>query len=204
MAAQMALSGRLLKGTMMGPRALERAGPVAPSQRRATMRTKDSAPLPVFYMVQVAPEAHPRRIKLGWSAYAGERLGQHRQVWPKAELLATWPCHRSHELNAIRATTAHGCRQLAREVFDCRDLEWTRAVADAFFLGLSLALPSCVSLMPPTTLRRGYVRQQASGRWVGQVRLGREIDGTHRRGLITADTEAEAREKLAQLIARFS
>ena len=80
-----------------------------------------------FYVVQLAPDLAPHRVKLGWAVDAQKRLAGHRTAAPTACLVKHWPCYRQSEGAAIRAITAVGCRALSREAFDELDALVERA-----------------------------------------------------------------------------
>ena len=86
-----------------------------------------------FYVIQLAPDLAPRRVKLGWALDAQKRLTSHRCAAPTARLVNQWPCHRNWEGAAIRAITAVGCRALSREAFDVGQLEQLLDDAEEFF-----------------------------------------------------------------------
>ncbi len=87
----------------------------------------------VFYVIQVAPELDPGRVKLGYADEANSRLSQHRTAAPTAKLVTTWPCRRSWEGTAIDSLTREGCRLILNEVYDCADIEQLLARGEAFF-----------------------------------------------------------------------
>lgn len=162
----------------------------------------ENSSVPVFYMIQVSPDTLPQRIKFGWSGFLAERLQVHRYSWPNCVLVTTWPCPKHAERPAMLAITAHGCTRVSREVFDCADLAWTRAMADAYFAGLTLSEGGRRIRKVTDPARTGHVWQLPSGRWAGQVRLGRGLDGRKKKLCITADTEEEARRIMYEAATR--
>jgi putative transcriptional regulator len=116
-----------------------------------------------FYIIRLAPDIAPRRVKLGWAKDVGRRLAIHRCTAPTATVVQTWPCPREHEAAAIRAITAVGCRRLSREVFVCAGLRMLTRRADAFFAGETL-----LSAAPPT----GPVLKNRLSRPMGERRIG--------------------------------
>jgi hypothetical protein len=104
----------------------------------------------VFYVIQLVPELDPRRIKLGFAEDVNVRLAAHRTAAPTAELIQSWPCHRSWEKTAIDCLTRADCRLIRNEVFECEDIEGLIAQGEAWFalmpfpdikIPLSSALP---------------------------------------------------------------
>ncbi len=95
-----------------------------------------------FYAIQLVPEFHPGRLKLGFAGDVNDRLAQHRTAAPTARLLKKWPCKQSWERTAIDSLTAAACRLVANEVFECEDVDGLLQRGDAFF-----------SLMPDPTDR---------------------------------------------------
>jgi hypothetical protein len=67
-----------------------------------------------FYVIQLAPDVAPQRIKLGWALDAAKRLKEHRCAAPTAVLVQSWPCARQWEKHAITAATFDGCMPLSK------------------------------------------------------------------------------------------
>lgn len=97
-----------------------------------------------FYVIQLVPELDPKRVKLGFSSNAENRLQQHRTSAPTATVRKTWPCRKTWEVTAIAALTAVGCRLILNEVYECDEVEQLLARGDAFFA----LLPGPGSLSP--------------------------------------------------------
>lgn len=86
-----------------------------------------------FYIIQLAPDAYPNRLKLGFSNNPVRRLGIHRTAAPTAQLLGSWPCPRKEESRVINALTQAGCRHVAGEVYDADDPKLLCSSADKMF-----------------------------------------------------------------------
>jgi putative transcriptional regulator len=102
--------------------------------------TSEPAPAGYFYVVQLAPDVAPGRVKLGWAIDPARRLTHHRCAAPTATLVATWPCHRDWEKAAITAI-ATGSSMVSGEVFDVADVSIVTAIASAFFATNSACSP---------------------------------------------------------------
>lgn len=48
-----------------------------------------------FYIIQLVPEALPKRVKIGFAENIEQRLTEHHTAAPTAKLLKSWPCKRS-------------------------------------------------------------------------------------------------------------
>lgn len=70
-----------------------------------------------FYVLALAPDLKPERVKMGVARCVASRLRIHRTASPTAQLLAFWPCDRHDEARAITAG-AKGCNSVGGEVFD--------------------------------------------------------------------------------------
>lgn len=88
----------------------------------------------VFYIVQLAPDLAPQRLKFGFTTTLDDRLCRYRTANPNCVLLGSWPCRRSHERAAIYqiAEAADG-HQLGGEVYDCDDPARAVRAAQRFF-----------------------------------------------------------------------
>ena len=86
-----------------------------------------------LYVIQLVPELHPGRLKLGFAIDVRERVAQHRTAAPTAAVERTWPCRRAWELTAINSMTRKDCRLIANEVFECDDVDALLERGDAFF-----------------------------------------------------------------------
>lgn len=79
-----------------------------------------------FYVVQLQPDEHPERVKLGWSKRPSERIWQIRQhyVAESAVLLGAWPCLKRWERVLICITTYGSCEPIPyfRECFVAEDV----------------------------------------------------------------------------------
>lgn len=87
-----------------------------------------------FYVVMLDP-VRPKRLKLGFSISAGDRLVSYRTSNPAAQLLGKWPCHRSWE-KCVMAALTNRPREVYLvngEVFDCNDVEQFMVRANEFF-----------------------------------------------------------------------
>ena len=116
-----------------------------------------------FYIIRLAPDIAPRRIKPDWAKDVNKRLAIHRCTAPTAAVVQTQPCPRDQEQSAIRAITAIGCRRLSREVFICAGMRRLVQRADAFFAGEAL---------PPTPTVVGPVLKNRLSRLMGERRIG--------------------------------
>jgi hypothetical protein len=76
-----------------------------------------------FYIIKLIPEISSTRIKVGFATNIQTRLGAHRTVAPTAEIVKTWPCHRSWEFTVIASVTRVGCILIKNEVYDCDDID---------------------------------------------------------------------------------
>ena len=87
-----------------------------------------------FYVVMLDP-IRPKRLKLGFSISAEDRLASYRTSNPAAKLLGKWPCHRSWEMCAMAALTSRPGEVylVNNEVFDCSNVEQFMAHANEFF-----------------------------------------------------------------------
>jgi hypothetical protein len=115
---------------------LEEANYVREKRRQEGFERSVGEPLQdagVFYVVQIAPELDPTRVKLGYADEMNARLSHHRTVAPTANLVRTWPCRRSWEGTAIDSLTREGCRLILNEVYECPDIDQLLARGDAFF-----------------------------------------------------------------------
>ena len=86
-----------------------------------------------FYIIQVAPDLDPFRIKLGFSNDVDARLQAHRTSAPTAKLVSAWPCKRTWEKTVIASITRFGCELIANEVFTCNGVELLIQRAENFF-----------------------------------------------------------------------
>lgn len=85
-----------------------------------------------FYLIQLIPEALPKRIKIGFADNVDRRLNEHRTAAPTAKLLKAWPCKRSWDYAAMDSVTKEGCRLVLNEVFE-GEVEGFLRRAEAFF-----------------------------------------------------------------------
>jgi DNA-binding XRE family transcriptional regulator len=86
-----------------------------------------------FYLVQLAPDAAPQRVKFGWASDPSRRLLDHRCAAPTAQLVRSWPCLQEWEQKAIVAITTERCVRVSREVFDSEDLDDVIRRAEEYF-----------------------------------------------------------------------
>ncbi len=85
-----------------------------------------------FYLIQLIPEALPKRIKIGFADNVERRLNEHRTAAPTAKLLKAWPCKRSWDYAAMDSITRAGCRLVLNEVFE-GDVDGFLSRAESFF-----------------------------------------------------------------------
>jgi hypothetical protein len=85
-----------------------------------------------FYLIQLVPEALPKRVKIGFADDVEKRLTEHRTAAPTARLLKTWPCKRSWDYAAMDSISREGCKLVLNEVYE-GDLDGLIARGDAFF-----------------------------------------------------------------------
>jgi T5orf172 domain len=71
-----------------------------------------------FYLIQLIPEALPKRIKIGFADNVERRLNEHRTAAPTAKVLKSWPCKRSWDYAAMDCITREGCSLVLNEVFE--------------------------------------------------------------------------------------
>lgn len=71
-----------------------------------------------FYVIQLVPEALPRRVKIGFADSVEKRLAEHRTAAPTARLLKAWPCKRSWDYAAMDSITRDGCKLVLNEVYE--------------------------------------------------------------------------------------
>jgi hypothetical protein len=89
-----------------------------------------------FYIIQLAPDVCPQRLKMGWALDPKRRISMHRIAAPSARLLGAWPCDREKERPTIRILSRSDCCAVAasKEVFDCENVPAMVARAERFFL----------------------------------------------------------------------
>ena len=111
----------------------------------------------VFYIIQLAPDLDPNRIKFGFTANLPARLAQHKTTAPTCALVRWWPCRKSFERVAIISITSYDAiygdlqddilyggqddefKPLSPEVFD-GDLELAIERAEEFFETMYIGL----------------------------------------------------------------
>ena len=76
-----------------------------------------------FYIVQIAPELDPLRVKLGFSTNPKRRLQAHRTIAPTAILINDWACKQVWEAAVIDSITRIDCTLIANEVYQCSDID---------------------------------------------------------------------------------
>lgn len=86
-----------------------------------------------FYIVQIAPDLDPHRVKLGFANDVSRRLGEYRCLSPTANVVRCWPCQRAWEVAAIASATRTGCEQIGQEVYQCEEVLQVVAQAEDFF-----------------------------------------------------------------------
>jgi hypothetical protein len=87
----------------------------------------------VFYIIRLVPELDNRRVKMGFADDLLTRLCQHRTAAPTAHVVASWPCKRSWESTVMDCLSAHGCRLILNEVFECDDVEGLMILGNRLF-----------------------------------------------------------------------
>lgn len=100
------------------------AGPPVPTDRADTG---------VLYLIRLAPDLAPNRVKVGFAAVLEQRLRDHRCAAPTCEIEKVWPCNRSWEPAALAVVAAVADRQLSPEAFDVHSVDETVARLDRFF-----------------------------------------------------------------------
>lgn len=86
-----------------------------------------------FYLVQIAPDLDPKRIKLGFASDPARRVDSYRTLSPTVILVKAWRCRASWEPAAIASLTRQGAVSLGGEVFQIEDLDLAVNCGDAFF-----------------------------------------------------------------------
>jgi len=139
-----------------------------------------------FYIIQLAPDVSPQRLKMGWAFDPSRRISLHRIAAPSARLLGTWPCERERERPAIRILTRSGCTSVAasKEVFDCEDVGAVVAQAEQFFVDPDWTLDPrilrprerSVSIEQPAALTPADLRAYRIRLGLTQAQLARLLD----------------------------
>lgn len=92
----------------------------------------------LFYVVQLAPDVAPQRLKLGFATSIDSRVKGYRTLSPNCLVLGTWECERQDEQEAIRAITqSTRAARVGGEVYDCSDPHAVLRTADAHFAQLA-------------------------------------------------------------------
>jgi hypothetical protein len=112
-----------------------------------------------LYLVQLAPDIAPSRVKMGWAGSAERRLRDHRTAAPTAQLLRAWPCPQRFEQRIIRLAAA-GCLPLSRESFDCDSIEAVLQRIEAALVTVRDAPEPAPSPMSPPLPDDEYVTLQ--------------------------------------------
>lgn len=102
-----------------------------------------------LYIIQIAPDLDPKRLKLGFAGKYDQCLWEQRTLVSTAKVLRIWPCRQSWEMAAIAALTCglvH--RSTQDEVFECDEIDALLARGDAFFDMLP-ALEKLLDQPPP-------------------------------------------------------
>jgi hypothetical protein len=86
-----------------------------------------------FYIIRLVPELDDRRVKMGFADDLSTRLSQHRTAAPTAQVLSSWPCRRSWESTVMDCLSAHNCRLILNEVFECDDVDGLVELANQLF-----------------------------------------------------------------------
>lgn len=86
-----------------------------------------------FYLVQIAPDLDPMRIKFGFASDPIRRIDYYRTLSPTVTLVKTWRCRASWERAAIDSLTRLNAISLGGEVFQIEDLASAIQQGDTFF-----------------------------------------------------------------------
>ena len=85
-----------------------------------------------FYIIQLIPEFHPKRVKIGYADDVDKRFKEHQTASPTARLLGFWPCKRSWDQSAMGSITRSGCKLVLNEVYE-GDIDGFMQRAKEFF-----------------------------------------------------------------------
>jgi len=94
--------------------------------------TNQSRSYGYFYLIQLIPEWHPHRVKIGFADSVEKRLKEHQTAAPTAKLLGSWPCKRAWDQAVMDSLTRRGCTLVLNEVYE-GDVPEFLARAEAFF-----------------------------------------------------------------------
>jgi hypothetical protein len=86
-----------------------------------------------FYLVQVAPDLDPLRVKGGYASSLEQRMSAHRTIAPTLVLVKAWPCRELWERAALAVIENAASGRLGPEVFTVEDVCETVERLDAFF-----------------------------------------------------------------------
>ncbi len=93
---------------------------------------------PLIYVVQVVPDLHPGRIKIGQTTNIHKRLQQYKALSPTCVVLKTWACSEEslitlekQGMNLLLESDAIG---LGGEVFDCKNVNEVIQSLDRLFV----------------------------------------------------------------------
>lgn len=85
-----------------------------------------------FYLIQLVPEALPKRIKVGYTDHLDNRLKEHQTAAPTARLVKSWRCKRAWDQAAMDSITSADCELILSEVYE-GDLEKFIERGEQFF-----------------------------------------------------------------------
>ena len=72
----------------------------------------------VVYAVEIDPEKHPSRIKVGWSTNLPQRLATYSTIAPDLRLIGFWPAERQCLERAALLVAKQSAAQVGPELFD--------------------------------------------------------------------------------------
>lgn len=87
----------------------------------------------VFYLIRLAPDLAPGRIKGGWADNIAQRIRDHRCAAPTCELVREWPCRKVWEAAALAVVASVARQKLSTEVFDVADIDAVCTRLDMLF-----------------------------------------------------------------------
>ncbi len=71
-----------------------------------------------FYLIQLVPEALPKRVKIGYTDSLEIRLKEHQTSAPTARLIKSWRCKRAWDRAAMDSITSEDCELVLNEVYE--------------------------------------------------------------------------------------
>lgn len=110
-----------------------------------------------FYIIQLVPEAIPKRVKLGYTDNLDTRLREHQTSAPTAKYLGHWKCKRSWDQAATDSITRENCQLVMNEVYE-GDIEGFLNRAEEFFriMPQNLIKPQLSEYSPLKTKRKRH------------------------------------------------